>query len=68
MAEFVKERGLDPAPPPSVQGIHLQTRYSMLQLGLISGVSSLVGWLIGFTVTAVILRLRRAKKENVDKW
>lgn len=64
MKEFVDERGHDSAPPPSSPGT--SNHPNPLKLMLISGLSSLVGWIIG-AVGMSIFRTRRAKKNKQIK-
>ncbi|KAF7975294.1 hypothetical protein HWV62_10060 [Athelia sp. TMB] len=71
MAEFTSERGPDPAAPPVIRATQTRSRYSLLELLLVSGLSSLVGWLLGFFALVLFrsLRLRKAERgEWEEKW
>ncbi|KZP23609.1 acid protease [Athelia psychrophila] len=67
MAEFTSERGSDPAPPPVIQAIRMRPRYSLAELGLISGLSSLIGWLLGALVSILVWR-QRTNRIRKEKW
>jgi len=60
MAEFIKERGADPDPPPTGQNLSSHP-FPMLKVAIISGLCSLVGWVTGAVFTTVF-RSRRARK------
>jgi hypothetical protein len=62
MAEFIKDRGADPAPPPTTQNLGAGP-HPMMKVTIISGLSSLVGWVIGVVATAAF-RSRRARKNR----
>jgi hypothetical protein len=61
MAEFVKERGVDPAPPPSVQILGTQP-LPMIKVTIITSLCSLAGWVTGAVFTAVLCS--RKAREN----
>jgi len=63
MAEFVRERGSDPSPPPASQNLVTHT-HPILKLTIISILSSLVGWVTGVVAVTTILRSRRASKKR----
>jgi hypothetical protein len=63
MAEFVKERGEDSAPPPIAQKVRTDPN-PMIRMITISSLASLVGWVTGAVVTTVF-RSRRARKNKL---
>jgi len=62
MAEFVKERGEDSAPPPMVQKVRTDP-HPMIRVTIISSLASLVGWVTGAVATTVF-RSRRARRNR----
>lgn len=63
MADFINERGHDPAPPPSalVLGSRAAAQKKMF---LISGLCSTVGWIVG-AAGAMLFRSRRVKRNKI---
>ena len=62
MAEFIKERGEDPEPPPTVQNLGIDP-HPIIRMMIISSLASLVGWVTGVVATTMF-RSRRARKNK----